>query len=116
MSLAHLRTKYRIDGRQRTPYLITEVTRMKGDRVCVACLDISTGRMVRPLTSGSQYWPSHLTAQTLRPGAIVRHKAFDLQRGRGFPHQTEDRQMDDEPSLVAHLEPAAFLDIMLSQR
>ena len=36
--------------------LITEVTRMTGGIVCVAGLDVATGRMVRPLQVDGSNW------------------------------------------------------------
>ncbi len=72
--------------------LITEVTRMTGDKVCVAGLDVATGKMVRPLKPDGSNWEEAEWVQTdyLRVGNIVGLTPASPSASSHFPHATED--------------------------
>lgn len=72
--------------------LITEVTRMTGGKVCVAGLDIATGKLVRPLKPDGSNWEEAEWVETdyLRVGNIVGLTPASPSASTHFPHATED--------------------------
>lgn len=71
--------------------LITEVTRMTAGLVCVAGIDLSTGRMVRPLQPGGQNWEEKKWVDTgyMRVGNVVGLEPHAMPK-RTLPHRNED--------------------------
>ena len=72
--------------------LITEVTRMTGGIVCVAGLDVATGKMVRPLQVDGSNWEeaSWVEADFFRVGNIVGLTPANSPASTQFPHAMED--------------------------
>ena len=72
--------------------LITEVTRMTEGKVCVAGLDVATGKMVRPLKPDGSNWEEAEWVQTdyLRVGNIVGLTPASSSASTHYPHATED--------------------------
>ena len=82
--------------------LITEVTRMTGGIVCVAGLDVATGKMVRPLQPDGSNWDE---ATWVKPGYFLVGNIVGLTptataAPAHFPHATEDFR-------CAHVTPLA---------
>lgn len=90
MSLEHLRGKFTPDENTRQ-VLITETTRMSGNLVCVAGIDIRSGAMVRPLQGDGSNWEEGKWVDT---GYMVVGNILSLTPAVGgssaFPHAAED--------------------------
>jgi hypothetical protein len=101
MSLEALRQRYpdRVGFRH---FLVTEVTRMQGDIVCVAAIDLQTLTIVRPLQWNHWNWPASLHRQGLRPGRVVRQRIRAEQQPSGAPHEREDLQLADMLEITQH--------------
>ena len=90
MSLENLREKFTPDENTRQ-VLITETTRMTGDKVCVAGIDIRTGAMVRPLQGdGSNWEEGKWVDKGFMVVGNVRSFTPDSGISSAFPHATED--------------------------
>jgi hypothetical protein len=72
--------------------LVTEVTRMTGGMVCVAGLDLATGRMVRPLQPDGRNWEEEkwIGGGWLRVGQVVRLRSAAQAGPAALPHAHED--------------------------
>ena len=90
MSLEHLKKKFPPNENTRQ-VLITETTRMSGDIVCVAGIDINSGAMVRPLQGNGANWEE---AKWVDKGFMVVGNVLSLtpaqSKSVSFPHATED--------------------------
>src|SRR5579885_1722171 len=75
-------------------FLVTEVTYMSDYEVCVAAIDLETSQIVRPLQWNRKHWPSQMVAKGLVPGRVVRQRIRSQQNARGYPHHTEDKQLE----------------------
>src|SRR5688572_7071328 len=76
----------------RTPLLVTDLTRMQGERVCLAGyrLDVAPPRCVRPLFANAdlnEQWLFYGDELLVRPGATVE---LHLMRPRPEPPHVED--------------------------
>lgn len=93
MSLEQLRTKFPLVDNTRQ-VLITETTRMSGDKVCVAGIDIYSGQMVRPLQGDGSNWEER---KWVDKGLMVVGNILSLtpalNRSVAFPHATEDLRL-----------------------
>lgn len=71
--------------------LVTEVTRMNQGLVCVAGLEIRTGRMLRPLMGDGSNWPEigWVNSGYMVVGNVLGLKAA-AQAVSDYPHRTED--------------------------
>ncbi|MDT0682309.1 hypothetical protein RM543_06410 [Roseicyclus sp. F158] len=89
MSLKALREQF-ADGQSRQ-ILVTETTRMSGDLVCVAGLDLDSGQMVRPLQGNGSNWEE---GKWVDEGYMVVGNVLSLslaeQVTSAFPHASED--------------------------
>lgn len=92
MGLGKLREAHKIAGERQV--LVTEVTRMSGDLVCVAALDIHSGRMVRPLQGDGSNWEE---AKWTQAGYMVVGNVLSLvsaaQGNPAYPHASEDHRV-----------------------
>jgi len=90
MSLDRLRREFAPVENTRQ-VLITETTRMTGDFVCVAGIDIRSGAMVRPLQGDGSNWEEGkwVDGGFMVVGNIL-SLAPALRRSVAFPHATED--------------------------
>jgi hypothetical protein len=72
--------------------LITEVTRMTNGLVCVAGIDLATGKMRRPLTEDGSNWDEATWVEKnyLRVGNIVGLTPAAAAAAPHYPHATED--------------------------
>lgn len=90
MSLEHLREKFTPEENTRQ-VLITETTRMTGDKVCVAGIDIHSGAMVRPLQGNGTNWEE---GNWVDKGYMIVGNILSLtpalSKSMAFPHATED--------------------------
>lgn len=79
------------DNNGNVKVLITEVTRMKGGLVCVAGINLATGKMVRPVQGDGSNWDEAkwVSSRIFEVGRIV---GLDpaVQGQPAFPHATED--------------------------
>jgi hypothetical protein len=71
--------------------LITEITRMSNGKVCVAGIDLSTGRTVRPLQRNGHNWEEDkwVGAGKLCVGNLVQVETIPHQPS-DYPHASED--------------------------
>lgn len=87
-------------NRENLELVLSEVTVMKNDRVCVAGWSERLGAMVRPLHNGF-HWPDHLAQQKiLAVGNVIRLDESPAPSQRGYPHASEDRPVAGAPHLV----------------
>lgn len=81
--------------------IVTEVTDMHNDQVCVAGWERSTGRMVRPLAAPGKHWSARLAMPKLfEVGNVLRLRPSGEHGGRGVPHAREDTVLAESPALM----------------
>jgi hypothetical protein len=94
--------------------VITEVTDMQEDRVCVAGWALAERRTVRPLAGPRQHWPAELAGpRLLAPGNLLELTPTGAGSGRGLPHAREDL-VADPPAYAGRLSPTAFARLLRS--
>lgn len=67
--------------------LITDVTHMSGDRLCIAGWDMKEKKLVRPLLEGRRAW---IASHKIVTGNIVNFTKIPGVPNSFFPHKTED--------------------------
>jgi len=112
MALEELSNKYNVT-RKRQVILLTEVTRMSGDTVCVAGIDIFDGKMVRPLQGDGSNWEGSRWVNHL--GCMIVGNVLSLKSATAipsqFPHATEDFRVSELDLLGS--EPTMLYDACL---
>ena len=112
MSLATLKEYYA--HKWFHPVLVTEVTRMKGGRFCVAGWDVHTGRMVRPLPPAGQNWQLHHGRAPFVPGQLLNCRPGRRRAATPIlPHCTEDLFLAGHPYVLAHLDEPQLYQLLL---
>jgi hypothetical protein len=96
--------------------IVSDLTYMRGNAICVAGWSEADRRMVRPLQAAGQHWPAELAAQDrFWPGNIIEFVPSGARNSRGLPHSHEDTIVEgkirvvnrvDTRELAARLQPS----------
>jgi len=74
--------------------IVTDVTEMSADTLCLAGWDSKQRRMVRPLPGG-HHWPRTLVAQLgIAPGQSIDCELLGTRTTGTYPHRSEDTPVD----------------------
>ena len=106
MTLEKLKKEHRVPGERLV--LITDVTRMSGNQVCVAGIDVENKVMVRPLTPDGLNWDEGEWVKEgfYEVGNLVSFRSAPAGNA-AYPHANEDYRV----SFVTPVEKASLIDL-----
>lgn len=91
--------------------IVSDVTYMHGDAICVAGWSETDQRMIRPLQSAGQHWPKEMAGQDrFWPGNVIEFAPSDKRNSRGLPHRNEDTIVRGMPRVIDQIEAWELAD------
>lgn len=82
--------------------IITDITHMRGDKICTAGWSEEEGKMLRPLLPNNVNWDlRYVGPEYLQIGRVLEFTCAGNIIGASYPHATEDRNItNDTPTLI----------------
>lgn len=91
--------------------ILTDITQMRGDSICIAGWSIEDRLIVRPVRQDAKHWTETLMGYIpIEIGDVVDFRLVRAPFSSSYPHATEDRLVsNEEPEYIETLEKTALL-------